>query len=142
VGRFIPCIPLAVVLLGACEAVGLPEMGVIRGYAALCVRNLITNEFSCHSTVGEDPPGVPITVTASGPEDRTVLVTKSQSNPFILADLPAGMYRLTATYPDFSSSPGRVCKVRWDTQEVEVMPNDTINVVLPGWMNCAEGARQ
>ena len=117
--------------LGACDLLMPPETGTIRGSTQLCS----APGFNCTLTAGDDPPGDPITVTASGPEHRTVLVTQSNGNPWLIDRLPVGLYRLDARYPDFRNQ-GRLCKVWWDTHKVEVIPRDTVTVSLKGMMLC------
>ncbi len=118
--------------LGACNLLTPSERGAIRGSTQLCSTPGGSN---CTLTAGDDPPGDPITVTASGPEHRTVLVTQSSGNPWMIDRLPAGLYRLDARYPDFRSG-NRLCKVWWDTHKVEVIPPDTVTVSLKGMMLC------
>ena len=122
---------VAALALWGCGLLGPPEVGAIRGSTRLCG----APGRGCTVTAGDDPPGNPITVTATGPERRTVTVTQSSPNPFMMDALPVGIYLVDASYPDFESG-GRTCTVWWDTHEVEVTPNDTITISLDGSMTC------
>ena len=127
---------VAVVLAVGCDLFGPEEFGAIRGSTQLCSNTQIG--LTCWITAGNDPPGNPITVTAAGPTSRTVLVTQSNPNPFLMADLPVGTYRINASYPPFVNSRGWDCRMWWDTMEAEVIANDTLTVTLKGSMVCED----